>query len=257
MVSRIALAIFWILGGFAGSAQAQEPPCRDIPFIKAKRFSERHLREISKAADTIIGATKGSDTIVFLGRSPLYVAESLESKGVARRLVRIAISGAPYSLESGEPTHSQIGAFRRYLEKNGISPGAIADAPGTFFLIDAVYFGRTIRGFTRILEDWAREEGRNPRSVIRKLELIKLTHNNMLADRYTQGFFFGQAGNSSPGLPTSRLTMDEETLELISHFSDEFNLGMHYPPSLWDTASVEENPSAAAMALRRQVREYR
>ena len=203
-------------------------------FFNIGRFTEDNLKSISGTADAITRLTNESDILVFLGRSPLYIAESLESKGARRQVHRIAFSDAVIA-----PTRSQLLSYRRYLESNGITPERIAKAaPNRVYLVDYALSGRTIVAFANILKDWAEETGYNANSVVRNLQPIVLIYDNELVR-------IGKALKSNTGnpieLPVVSIAMDSATLNKLVAFFDDVTLGAYYPARLWSLGPPEEN----------------
>ena len=214
-----------------------------------RRFSQELLANVAKTADSLMKLTNESDMLVFLGRSPLYIAEALEAKGARRQIRRIAISTAPY-YRSDPPTRVQLLAFRDYMERNGVTPKTIAQTPGRVYLVDFVLTGETIKAFKAILIDWERESGGDGRAVTAKLSVVKLVKkatgsggeiiNPMTSPRLT--------------LPLIGITVDFRLLQIANSQQDASTLGIRYPPQLWGVVDPDgEEPSEAARKFRRQV----
>ena len=230
-----------------GILRLLETPANIATYLFTYDFTQRHLRSISKAADIITDLTDEEDALIFLGRTPLYIAESLESKGVERQTYRIAFSMkglmSPHSIEAD--------AFRRYLEDSGLTPETIANISGKIYIVDTVEYGNTIRDFAGILKDWAVEKGHSVQSVTEKLEVIRLIFGSPLADIGERGVL------RKSGLAFVELRMHKGTLRRLSVMPRELTLGPHYPPDQWYWPPPRFNPSEGALDLRRQVREYR
>ena len=217
-------------------------------------FTNAHLEAISQTASAIIRNTGPHDVLVFLGRSPLYIAESIEAKGANRNIRRVAFS----MLMADEPDRQALRAFRNYLGLNDLSPWRTTK--GKIFIIDHLSRGHTVRTFAQILKDWAVEEGDiYAKALQRKIEVFNLTSREIMGEEYESGFSsVSRIGpRRSVGLPVTNFYMSKDTLDKLITASADESLGVHYPPTSWALGFPRSSPSFKAQEMAQQVRQYR
>ena len=170
--------------------------------------------------DALIEETTEGDRLIFVGRSPLYVADALEATGIKRQIHRIAFSASFFGNHDPFPTEER--AFREYLTDEGITPESLYHTPGRIVLVDLVYRGRTLRAFAEILNTWSLTQGLSIHEKLRSFD-IKL-----------------------PTMSFSR----------AHKITNSHSLGSFYPPSQWPHTRPTRVLSPEIQRRRRQLADY-
>jgi hypothetical protein len=238
-------------------------------------FTPSQILEIRRVSLEIYKQTTSSDVIVFLGRSPLWLADYWEYMGIDdRTFFSLAFSGQPYKAkllfsnpsyieEEGLiysskkshlpdafpsvniPTLGQLNGYANYLYEIGFM-AALANLHGKLIVVDFAISGGAICGFHKTLEGIP--EKKFIAKALRNFQFYLLTHVALLEA-------LEQTKSSARQLriyfPIRPFLMDQGTLVSISNEKDNHSLGMHFPYWQWDKMNPLEHKSHSD-ALKRQ-----
>ena len=208
-------------------------------------FTEVNLEDINRAADIIIDNTTPSDTLIFLGRTPLYVLEALRAKGVPRRVHTVAFSGfndkhPSFVYVHAERSKKRIQNFRDHLTQNRITPEELSTAEGRIVLIDHIHTGRTVGSFLRILKDWTHDKQLPYDEINQRLKVVNLTNKTIHAANPPR----------LNGIEAVDVYMKISSLHRIRDTSEEEELGLPWSFHQWDDPPLHHHPSETAQRLR-------
>jgi len=183
-------------------------------------FSDNSLSEIKSGAQKIIRRTRRDDFVIYLGRSPLWFYRANQFISKRKNSLAVAFSGQPYSDDYAYPTRHQVLAYRKYLDQIGVTPSFIANNPGRFVIVDNVSTGKSIAGFIRVLQDWAKEIEVNPNLITNKLVIINLTYKYLTTMMRNDFEFKDQIQN---------IFFDSRFITKLTNATHEISMGFYFP----------------------------
>ncbi len=170
------IVAFALISFLTGVEQAGSGTCQDeLSIVRAEAafayFSAERVQEINRVADQIERLTTREDTILFVGRSPVWFAETLKIRGSDRQVLEAAFSGRPTRI-----TQSEDDAYIRYLDRL-LDPQALRNGKGNLILVDHMQTGESLRAFWELVRRWQNKYKLDP--YAQHLKVINLTHSTL------------------------------------------------------------------------------
>lgn len=216
-------------------------------------FSLEQLSEITSCSRLIYSQTEEKDVVVFLGRSPLWLAEFWKYKNVDRNFFTLAFSGRPFNYPGLIPAAEQLKGYRTYLNKLGFTT-ATNNLKGKFIVVDYSDNGSSICCFYKTLNTLS-GQFYHRESFLNKFTFYHLT-SPRIAESTEQNLFAEQRRHMA-FFNVTQIIMDPNTLIPIANCFDEESLGVHFPYSDWNQVDpLAHIPSEKAFSLQKQLHQY-
>ena len=198
------------------------------PFVSQK-CSKEFLSDIS-----CIPSLYKNDRKIALGRSPLWVVESLKYLDKAEESYKKVCFSAGWKNPNAlhvvkKPSESQVKAYRHYLKELEMDPQSIvknAREGHKTVLMDYMESGNGMRSFLELIDDWAKEEHLD--QEVREALILHIFQHKELFKKDVSALQSKEFNGHNYATRIHRIEG-----KMLEYMVDSDHLGVSYPPKRW------------------------